>query len=117
MKIQIVAAPKFLLPLTLSQVDLLMKLGLMHYDHTCNAAVRVGGFIYGWNNRVTFSAEEAEHPSPCVANFRELDLCLKIMEFPPLSEDELRDLADMRISFGRALSRSSEMNKFQIDVE
>ena len=66
-------SPVFHLTLNKDIVDLIVEKGLNHYDGTCRAACKQGGFIYGWRNCVNCEAT-------CTASFRELDLTLKILE-------------------------------------
>lgn len=75
MKIEVVARPLFNLPLPLETVKLLMLMSSRHYDGRCKSASAVGGFIYGWNNSVTYSPD-----LPVSATFHELDVTLKICE-------------------------------------
>lgn len=65
--------PYFELKLNEQIVDLLMRQSNKHYDMTCREASKQSGFIYGWKNCVEFKVT-------CGANFRQLDLTLKILE-------------------------------------
>lgn len=93
MQISISATPVFYIPLTVEQVRLVSKIGSNHYDSVCANACRVGGFIYGWINQLSFSSGS----DPTVkATWRELDTVLKICEMglilPPNEKAMLRDL-------------------------
>jgi hypothetical protein len=75
MKIEINSQPVFNLPLPIGTIRLLIEMSSAHYDGVCKSASMVGGFIYGWNNSVSFSPE-----FPVSATWRELDTMLKICE-------------------------------------
>ena len=86
MKITITGSPVFHLGIDLATVEALISLSIKHYDATCRAAGQVGGFLYGWRNRLRFAEEEkAAEPDAQVAvpsaTWRELDITLKIIEW------------------------------------
>lgn len=110
MKIEITCIPKFWLYLTLSQVELLSKLAIWHYDATCNRAALQGGFIFGWLNHYKFVEQHDEGPGPVSASFGDLDLALKIMEYQPLSIEleSVLLVAEMRTAFQVALATSNK---------
>lgn len=72
--------------LTSEQIDMLMACSSNHYDSVCREASAEGGFIYKWK---TFHSE-----MPCNATFRQLDICLKCMEWPP--RNVTQDIANQR---------------------
>lgn len=82
--------PKFsyevTIKLILSKPDILFlrRAASLHYDHTCQKAGEVGGFIYGWNNMIDDETGEAV----VYASSREIDLCLKILERETLTSFE-----------------------------
>jgi len=77
---------RFDIAVTPELIALLTKLGNMHYDGVCKSAVNcgVGGFIYGWSNRMDYVREAGKELSfvDSLTN-RTLQICLKICEFPP----------------------------------
>lgn len=77
----------FLVTASKPMVDMLIKLGRMHYDGTCRDAVRHGGCIYGWMNHLSWIDENDPDNGIRLTN-SELQTCLKIMEFPPDLSDE-----------------------------
>lgn len=101
---------------TSQMVGLLMKLGEMHYDGVCKESVRVGGFIYGWNNYVSWVGAEPNHPA-CLTN-RELQTCLKILEYsPPNLTDEERALRDEFFKIGwAALHQANADERFKQSI-
>lgn len=84
MNIEITGTPAFHLPLTPIHIDVLMRLSDLHYDVTCKAASKLGGFLYGWNNAITWKEQNREPDDDTKytvqADWRDLDICLKIME-------------------------------------
>ena len=121
MKIEIHAAPVFWLHMTLEQVEVLEKAARWHYDGTCHASVLPGGFIYGWLNTLHFFAEYPGPDKPTLrADFRSLDLTLKILENRSiLKEDSEIVLADeinrsVRLALGTA---NENIGKIHIKVE
>lgn len=106
MKIEITAVPKFHLSLSYPDATFLSELAAMHYDATCKNAGRLGGFLYGWINHLTL-ADACEAADTTVdATWRELDICLKILE--NTGTDEQRDRASaLRMAFRRAMDRAS----------
>jgi hypothetical protein len=112
MKISITCTPQFWITLTPSHVDVLRKLAILHYDSACRKAALRGGFVYGWHN-LTRDVESAV----CCGTFRDLDLCLKIME-----SDQGLDLgeplvAEMRKCFiGAIVQSNKDMPKLEFEV-
>jgi hypothetical protein len=111
MKIEIHAVAQFWIALDQDHVSLLKKAAEWHYDGFCNKAAQVGGFIYGWSNVVTPFEGRTEVPK-CSASFRDLDLCMKILEiagsvmFPDKRDQNI--VADLRKSFRNALRMANE---------
>lgn len=89
---EIVGIASYHIPLSQDQVRVLMALSKAHYSSECVNAGEVGGFLYGWSNRVTF-----DPTAVCIASHNELDICLKILEFswmlPETDEDEAMQLS------------------------
>lgn len=87
-QIGVACKQKFQIGVTKPLVDLLTKLGHVHYDGACKAAVMYGGFVYGWSNYWALGeALETAIIEQSVTN-RELQTCLKICEYAP------QDLSD-----------------------
>lgn len=121
MKIEIHAVARFWIALTPDHVAILKRAAEWHYDGTCNKAAQVGGFIFGWMNVTTQFPGQTEMPK-CSASFRELDLCLKILEiagsimFP--DQIDIERVFEMRKSFRAALRMSnSVMSEIIFHVE
>ena len=76
MKIQITARPTFEIPISLWEVEQLIKLSKNHYDSACKAISIPGGFLYGWRNRVGGSVAWGTVD----ATWHELDFLLKVCE-------------------------------------
>lgn len=116
-QIGIACEQKFRISVTKPLVDLLTKLGHMHYDRTCKAAVMYGGFIYGWSNYWALGEKlETDVEDQDVTN-RELQLCLKICEDPlELSAQELV-LKHQFISVGFAALRQASADPRFTHVE
>lgn len=78
--------PKLIIQLTVADVGLLITCSELHYDAKCNAAGKLGGFLYGWNNVVKWAAEDdGSHCKPArvaeiITDFAECDLAAKITE-------------------------------------
>jgi hypothetical protein len=83
----------YCIPLAQDQVRLLMELSKAHYSSECVNAGKVGGFLYGWSNRVTF-----DPTAVCIASHNELDICLKILELSWMLQETDQDEA-MQLSF------------------
>lgn len=82
MKIEVTFQPVFHLPLTHDDTLLLCDLAAKHYDLACQQAGAIGGFLYGWQNRLYPNTEPQETTVP--ATWREIDLTLKVLERRPL---------------------------------
>lgn len=83
------ASPVFFISFTLEQVKSIMAMCELHYSAECKAAGRVGGFVYGWKNHLTYI--DATEPTPQVeATHHQLDILSKICENPL---DQHRELA------------------------
>lgn len=79
MKITVKGEPIFYLEIDMATVDLLLETSRSHYDANCRQAGRIGGFIYGWNNRFPLS-DEPPATAEVRASGRDLDITLKIFE-------------------------------------
>lgn len=105
---------------TPQMVSLLMKLGEMHYDGVCKASVRVGGFIYGWNNWMVYEEQEKRTTAftAQVLDNRQLQTCMKILEYsPPNLTDEERALRDEFFKIGwAALHQSTADERFKQSI-
>lgn len=117
MEIEISAQPLFRVPLTLADVAVLLELSALHYDETCRLAGVPGeqGFIYGWNSWLTLLATTPDEPPVVTATWRQLDLCLKLMEFLPYRFTAERTATVRRLStaFNGAMSLAqAEMSKW-----
>lgn len=77
MNYEIYGVPRFEFRISRQQLDFLMDYSSAHYDTECRFASRVGGFVYGWNNRMGIDSY-----TRVSASFRDLDTCLKILEIP-----------------------------------
>jgi hypothetical protein len=110
MKILIVGIPQFRLHLTKTHVDLLLRLGRTHYDVSCKmATVKGTGFVGAWANCIEFCDSIGEQPV-CNAIPNELDIALKILEFPPpLSDEEGVLLNEMRQCFRKAMDKANTL--------
>lgn len=111
MKIEIHAVAKFWIDLSPDHVAVLEKAAKWHYDGVCRMSAMHGGFIYGWKNITTPYPGQEEVPK-CSASFRDLDLCLKILEiagsimFPDQIDQER--VFEMRRYFHSALRMANE---------
>jgi hypothetical protein len=116
-QIEISAEPRFYVPLTLEEVEVLKELSSLHYDALCRASGEpvTGGFIHGWWNSLSIqvnypiSDEPTEALRPVKASWRELDLCLKIMEFVPpnLAPEKKAVVAKLTKHFNGALRHAT----------
>lgn len=91
MKFTIRSIPRFEFELTHEQLVMLTRASALHYDATCRSLCDtpiVGGgnprgLLVGWNNiQEGVRAHPDCGPATLEATWRELDLCLKCMEFP-----------------------------------
>lgn len=91
MKFTIRSVPRFEFELTEAQVAMLLRASTLHYDYTCRSlsmppTIVSGspqGLLVGWhNNQEATRAYPDCGPATLEATWRELDLCLKCMEFP-----------------------------------
>ncbi len=81
------------LTFTKEEVELLMKLSASHYDAHCREVGKVGGFLFGLNNRYVVEVPEVVALGNTVSlSFREIDTLCKILEqlnFAPHDAAEL----------------------------
>lgn len=77
-----VRIPSVVVSFTLEEINLLMYASSSHYDATCKAAGRLGGFLYGMEIRIKMGAEfSPDEPLPThTLSFRQVDLLAKISE-------------------------------------
>lgn len=111
MKIEITARPEFHLPFTVEDVKLLRELAEAHYDGRCKAAGAPGGFLYGWNNRLTLVEGETYEGTPTVpATSDNIDITLKIIEMagPYLGGNRRQAELDRIGSLNRALLSATD---------
>lgn len=88
--ISIGCTQRFDVTVTRPLIDMLTKLSTTHYDGVCKDAAAPGGFIYGWNNRMSFIESDGERLTFFVEPLtnRQLQTCLKICENSlPLSQE------------------------------
>jgi hypothetical protein len=110
MDIQINASPVFLVPLREKHIKILMLLSEHHYDGTCKAASKVGGFLHRWKNQIDWwksgCYEQEEEYKTIRTDMHELGLCCKMLEIASylLESEEMKAARDMRKSFNRAFS-------------
>ncbi len=105
MIVTIRAKPVFYFELTLAHIEVLWKLSREHYDHKCKDASNIGGFIHGWHNAVTYSDDGTK--AICQADWRQMDLTLKILEcIAGRNMEEIALMADIRLSFNKAMTES-----------
>ena len=103
MKIEIRGKPIFLFSLTGEQLGLLIALSKAHYDSTCRAASERGGFIYGWSAEL-----ELDPIAKFSATWRQLDLCLKILEGASYLPEQQRAVGSaLACSFMGAMTRAT----------
>lgn len=70
--------------LTKVEVDRILELGLKHYDSVCKQSCQVGGFVYGWNNRLSIDERDSVEVT---AAMRELGIVAKIGESEQFERD------------------------------
>ena len=113
MKIEITATPTFWLYLSAEQIELISQCATAHYDSTCRASAKLGGFVYGWTNAVKFNAT-----TPVQASFREIDTVLKCLEIGYYIDDLAFQSKQLSMTLRRALFQSNiEISKIHITLE
>jgi hypothetical protein len=75
MRIQ--GVPKFSFMLTDREIDVLVTVAKLHYDHSCRQAA-VNGILFSWKRSLSFC--ETGTACEVSGNFRDLDLVCKIIE-------------------------------------
>jgi hypothetical protein len=120
LKFSISAKLHFEFNLTVDQVNMLMKLGELHYDGHCRSCVRSGGHVYGWLNAVNFSG--SENQSMVSGTWRDLDSTLKIMEFlpptPAITSAQRQLAEELRGKLMLAMDEGQRLTKlWQIEVD
>jgi hypothetical protein len=114
MNIFIGAVPRFDIEITPELVALIMRLGGMHYDGYCRKATQLGGFVYGWHNRVTLAPDAIE---TAIATFSQLDMVAKIVEFPPpLTPEETAIRKDLVKSIHAAIQQYRVDSRFGTSI-
>lgn len=121
MKVTIIGRPEYQLLMDSETVALLMLLAQTHYDGTCRAAARPGGFLYGWANIVCWNQDTLDdsiEPQRCAASARELDLTLKLCEGAPhLTLAANRDLLQAyAVTARRALAAAPDPRHWTIEL-
>ncbi len=120
MKISIYATSNFVFEVAKDLVDNLMQLSQMHYDGICRSASKIGGFLYGWNNMVTFRESQPikeREPVTASCNFRTLDTLAKICEFLPSHIKNNSKILDFKKSIWEAMCLAQELNKIELIKE
>jgi hypothetical protein len=85
MHFEVQGIPRFSFLLTEEQVLLLVNCSANHYDSKCREASKQGGIIYQWGRRLLWNAEDNTPGHwKMEANSSDLDLCLKILEYPAI---------------------------------
>ena len=94
MRIEITAHPRYWIQLSLPHIKLLMKLSRLHHDPECQLVGQVNGFLHTWNKMLGecknvpvaldgTCLNTSGTPQLVSATFNELDMILKVLEFPP----------------------------------
>lgn len=117
--IGIAGKPVFVVEMTLDEAKVLMDLAAHHYDARCKEAGQPGpyGFIYGWSVLLD-PAFAPDPPQKVRAKWRDLDTCLKIMEFnlnhrDPFTKETARRLT---AAFNEAMNLAErEMRNWQAE--
>lgn len=106
MNIDIGAKFIFSVPLTHDHITALLELSASHYDAKCQAAGTKDGFIGRWNHTLELNQEFKLTDSTVLAEFRELDTCVKILELSDtlVPGEYLAAVREMRKSFRGALT-------------
>lgn len=111
MKVNINGYPEFAVPLKYDHVAILMKLSDSHYDATCRTAsvdrgaFDMNGFLFNWANQLKYYAG-ATNPliPPIKIKWREMDICMKIMEAAPLlPPSEKAIIQELQATFNGAM--------------
>ncbi len=98
---------------SLAEIGLLMQCSASHYDSVCRQASKVGGFLYGMNNRATHDAM-ALHS----LTFRELDTLAKINEAGAYMGNPDRQVCHaLEVQLHNALRTLNERMPEQIDLD
>lgn len=113
MKIEIRGKPEFWMELDLATCQLLRQLSAAHYDARCRAAGNRGGFLYGWENRLTPIEGGDDTPARVTASFGDLDLTLKLCEQARYlgSAEDVQRVLDYRRDVHYALGVSNNVTK------
>lgn len=76
---------KIRLHLTRREIERIIELGVKHYDGVCKASCLVGGFVYGWANRLMIDEAEV---IVVTATSREIGILGKIGESEQFERDK-----------------------------
>lgn len=117
MKFDIRAKLTFSFRPTAPQVELLIKLSKLHYDHSCRAAsleradrISTEGFLTRWKR--SLELWDADPDVAITANFGELDLCTKLLEISPgLAPGEMAVQEDLANALHTVLRQANEVTK------
>lgn len=96
------------LELAINKVELehIMLKASEHYDSVCKGSARQGGFLYGWRNQMNEDFEAVVS-----AEFRHLDIILKILELPGSHADIIENVRSIMKSM---LDETRRLNKGQV---
>ena len=85
----------------------IMKMAIVHYDHTVNASAEVGGFLYGMNNMVGLQSLYCPegHVNKQLSN-RQVQLMYKAIEF-----DDSSTAARLRNELWKIITGFEEASK------
>lgn len=116
MKVEIFGFPEFHIPLTLEHVELLHKLGTMHYNQDVRSFSETGP-LKTWLDHVTeFANMGSRHVPPIMAKTKDLNICLEILKervYETIRESELAH--EMRSTFEQCIKlASSAMPKWHV---
>lgn len=76
-----------------TEVTRIQRIALSHYDATCIAAAKVGGFIYGWMNSLNLETADAKD---FTINLDQVSLVTKILEQESYQKDDITQYWEWR---------------------
>lgn len=88
-----------------AEVASLLELSASHYDGKCKAAGKLGGFLYGINNAVSFQPDGSEE-IPRLVSWDNVDTLCKILEQARTPEQ-----ADLYVAMRKLLSSMSDESR------
>jgi hypothetical protein len=117
MKVEIFGYPEFQIPLTLDQVEMLIRQSHGHHMEEVKMMIERGGTLHVWKHHIEdFIKIGAKHIPPCTAKTKDLNLCLKALEsrvFESMRDQELG--SELRSVFTQCLDLASKaMPKWHI---